>query len=244
MSTPNGSLGSEQLTWLERDLANVLPEIPVVVFAHRPLFELYPSWDWTTVDGAQALTILQARKHVTVFYGHIHQEHHTTTGAIAHHAARSLIFPLPGPGSVPRKAPLAWNPSSSDHGLGYREVGPIDGSAARYREIAFAGGDASAASIHVTARMFAFSPRTLFLELGKPVVLELVSLDHHHGFNVPDLKLRADIKPRVATRLRLVPDRIGTFPFHCDVFCGEGHEGMTGEIVVQPAPNPASPRRG
>ena len=61
-------------------------------------------------------------QNVTVFYGHIHQEHHHTTGHIAHHSAKSLIFPLPAPGSQPKRTPLAWNPGQPYKGLGFREV--------------------------------------------------------------------------------------------------------------------------
>lgn len=122
VSDPAAMLGQAQLDWLAGDLNALHPDVPVVVFAHRPLFDLYPDWDWTTRDGGKAVELLQRRKHVTVFYGHIHQEHHHETGAIVHHAARSLMFPLPAPGSVPKKAPLPWDPASSDHGLGYRSV--------------------------------------------------------------------------------------------------------------------------
>jgi hypothetical protein len=59
---------------------------------------------------------------VTVFYGHIHQEHHFSTGHVAHHSARSLIFPLPAPGSQPRRTPLRWDPAQHAHGLGFREI--------------------------------------------------------------------------------------------------------------------------
>jgi len=59
---------------------------------------------------------------VNVFYGHIHQQHQQTTGTVSHRAARSLVFPLPAPGSVPKKAPLPWDSQSPDHGLGYRAV--------------------------------------------------------------------------------------------------------------------------
>jgi len=75
------------------------------VLSHRPLFDLYPEWDWATKDGAAALEILAPYPHVTVFYGHIHQEHHHKTGHIEHHSAASLIFPLPAPGPVPPRAP-------------------------------------------------------------------------------------------------------------------------------------------
>jgi hypothetical protein len=122
VSQPGSVLGPAQLDWLAADLRGLRPETPIVVFAHRPLFDLYEKWDWTTEDGDKAIALLAARPHVTVFYGHIHQEHHHMTGAIAHHAARSLIFPLPPPGSAPKRAPVPWNPSEPYKGLGLREV--------------------------------------------------------------------------------------------------------------------------
>ncbi|HWZ91762.1 MAG TPA: metallophosphoesterase [Polyangiaceae bacterium] len=128
VSDPGAILGDAQLTWLQGQVALVPTTAPLVVFAHRPLFDLFPTWDWATKDGAKAIEILEKHPNVTVFYGHIHQEHHQQTGRIAHHAARSLIFPLPAPGSVPKKAPLPWDPKSADHGLGYREIRQDDGS--------------------------------------------------------------------------------------------------------------------
>ena len=145
VSDPAAALGEEQLAWLRRDLAATPRATPVVVFAHRPLFDLQASWDWTTKDGAEAIAVLSERENVTVFYGHIHQEHHRTTGRIAHHAARSLIFPLPAPGSVPKRAPLPWDPASPTHGIGYRRVEP-DGSAGfRLAELDAPAGAATAA---------------------------------------------------------------------------------------------------
>jgi hypothetical protein len=234
VSTPNATLGQEQLAWLSRDLSTTDASLPVVVFAHRPLFDLYPQWDWTTADGAQAIQILQTRKQVTVFYGHIHQEHHHLTGSIAHHAARSLIFPLPAPGSLPKKAPIPWNPSSPDHGLGFRQVGPFMDLGATVREVPFATGlaDSKVRTVKIVAGMFDFRPSRIELELGAPAILELTSADRHHGFNAPDFNLRADIAPGVTTRLHLQPTKAGIFPFHCDAFCGEGHDMMSGEIVV------------
>jgi predicted phosphodiesterase len=122
VSAPGSVIGDEQLNWLASEVKSVPPDKPIVVFTHRPLFDLYPAWDWATKDGEKALAILQTHKNVTVFYGHIHQEHHFATGDIKHHSARSLIFPLPAPGSVPQKAPLPWDPKSPDHGLGYRQI--------------------------------------------------------------------------------------------------------------------------
>jgi hypothetical protein len=122
VSLPGSKLGEAQLKWLAEDLAKRDREAPLVVFAHRPLFDLYPDWDWATVDGEDALALLKPFRHVTVFYGHIHQEHHHATDHIHHHAATSLIFPLPAPGSVPKRAPIPWDPAAPYKGLGFREI--------------------------------------------------------------------------------------------------------------------------
>ena len=92
------------------------------MLTHRPLFDLAPQWDWATRDGDQVMAQLMPHANVTVFYGHIHQEHHHETGHIAHHAATSLIFPLPAPGSQPRRDPVKWDPAHPFRGLGFREV--------------------------------------------------------------------------------------------------------------------------
>ena len=122
VSDPHGMLGDAQLKWLAQDLARQKKAQPIVVLTHRPLFALYPQWDWDTKDGQRAIELLLPFPNVTVFYGHIHQEHHHKTEHIAHHAARSLMFPLPAPGSVPKKAPLPWNPAAPFAGLGFRDV--------------------------------------------------------------------------------------------------------------------------
>ena len=123
MSDPGAKIGDEQLAWLKADLARTATrQAPIVVLTHRPLFDLAPKWDWATRDGAQAIELLMPHQNVTVFYGHIHQEHHQMTGHIAHHSAKSLIFPLPAPGSQPNRAPLPWDASAPYKGLGFREV--------------------------------------------------------------------------------------------------------------------------
>ena len=122
VSDPEAKLGDAQIDWLHRDLERLPRDAPIVIFTHRPLFDLAPQWDWATKDGAKAIDLLGHWKNVTVFYGHIHQEHHFRTGDIAHHAAQSLIFPLPAPMSVPKKAPVAWDPEHPRRGLGFREI--------------------------------------------------------------------------------------------------------------------------
>ena len=122
VSDPTGAIGDEQLEWLRADLAAQPKDARIVVFTHRPLFDLYPQWDWATRDGARAIELLQTHDNVTVFYGHIHQEHHHTTGNIAHHSAKGLMFALPVAASQPRRLPIPWDPGTPYKGLGYREV--------------------------------------------------------------------------------------------------------------------------
>ncbi len=86
--------------------------------------------------------------------------------------------------------------------------------------------------IQITAKRFEYSPKEITLKKGVPVILEFTSLDRLHGFNCPGLKLRMDIRPGKVNTLRFTPDKAGTFPFHCDNFCGSGHEGMRGTIIV------------
>jgi len=122
VSDPTSSIGDDQLKWLSADLKKQKTDSRIVVFTHRPLFDLYPDWDWHTRDGAKAIEMLMPYSHVTVFYGHIHQEHHHNTGHIAHHAAKGLMFPLPAPGSVPVKNPIPWDPNQPYKGIGFRSV--------------------------------------------------------------------------------------------------------------------------
>jgi cytochrome c oxidase subunit II len=86
--------------------------------------------------------------------------------------------------------------------------------------------------IHLTAKKFEFAPNEITLKKGVPVIVEITSLDRDHGFKVPELGVRADIKSGGTTRVRIVPDRVGRFEFRCDVFCGTGHEDMAGEFVI------------
>jgi len=122
VSDPTSTIGETQLEWLAADLKRQDKNSRIVVFTHRPLFDLYPDWDWYTRDGAKAIELLMPYPNVTVFYGHIHQEHHHNTGQIAHHAAKGLMFPLPAPGSAPVKNPIPWDPSQPYKGLGFRSM--------------------------------------------------------------------------------------------------------------------------
>jgi 3',5'-cyclic AMP phosphodiesterase CpdA len=135
VSDAQGALGEAQRSWLARDLAGRPVDAPIVVLTHRPLFDLQPQWGWATQDGAQALAQFEPFSRVTVFYGHIHQENHHETGHIVHHAARSLIFPLPPPGPGSDHKPIAWDPLHPYQGIGWRQVATgVHGGAPRAQE--------------------------------------------------------------------------------------------------------------
>ena len=86
--------------------------------------------------------------------------------------------------------------------------------------------------IRVKARRFKYTPEVIELKKGEPVRFELTTADITMGFNVPDFGVRADIVPGKTTYLDLTPDKAGTFTFLCDIFCGDGHESMSGTLVV------------
>ncbi len=121
-SDVTSSLGDDQLKWLSEDLSKLDKNTRIIVLTHRPLFDLYPQWDWWTRDGAKALDLLMPFKNVVVFYGHIHQLNDFVTGHIAHHAAKGLMYALPAPGSLPKKIQIPWDPAQSYKGLGFRSV--------------------------------------------------------------------------------------------------------------------------
>jgi cytochrome c oxidase subunit II len=86
--------------------------------------------------------------------------------------------------------------------------------------------------IRVSARRFVFEPNMIKLKKGVPVTFELTTKDVFMGMNIPDFKVRSDIVPGKTMKLSFTPDKEGTFTFVCDVFCGDGHESMSGTLVV------------
>jgi 3',5'-cyclic-AMP phosphodiesterase len=101
-----GSLGSEQLAWLQKDVANLSSSTPIVVFAHIPLWTVYPKWGWGTDDSTQALGYLRRFGSLTVLNGHIHQILQKVEGNVTFHTARSTAFPQPAPGSALSPGPI------------------------------------------------------------------------------------------------------------------------------------------
>ena len=101
-----GQLGQDQLAWLEKDVKGLSSSTPIVVFAHSPLWTIYPDWGWGTEDSAQALSFLKRFGSITVLNGHIHQILQKVEGNVTFHTARSTAFPQPAPGTAPAPGPL------------------------------------------------------------------------------------------------------------------------------------------
>jgi 3',5'-cyclic-AMP phosphodiesterase len=101
-----GVLGKEQLDWLRKDVASLGESTPIVVFAHVPLWTVYPKWGWGTEDSAQALSLLKRFGSVTVLNGHIHQILQKVEGNVTFHTARSTAFPQPEPGKAASPGPI------------------------------------------------------------------------------------------------------------------------------------------
>jgi 3',5'-cyclic-AMP phosphodiesterase len=101
-----GSLGKDQLAWIEKDVANLKSSTPIVVFAHIPLWSVYPDWGWGTDDSEQALSYLKRFGSVTVLNGHIHQTMQKVEGNVTFHTACSTAFPQPAPGQAAGPGPM------------------------------------------------------------------------------------------------------------------------------------------
>jgi len=117
-----GFLGSDQLAWLANDLKSRSASTPIVVFAHMPLWALYPQWGWGTDDAAEALTSLKRFGSVTVLNGHIHQVMQKVEGNVSFQTAMSTAFPQPAPGNGPGPGPMLVPAEKLKSVLGIRRI--------------------------------------------------------------------------------------------------------------------------
>ena len=123
-----GILGAEQLDWLKKDLEPLSASTPVVVFAHIPLWAVYPQWGWGTDDAEQALGFLKRFGSVTVLNGHIHQTVKKVEGNITFHTAMSTAFPQPAPGTAPKPGPMKVEAERLSSVLGITDVNYVEGN--------------------------------------------------------------------------------------------------------------------
>ena len=127
VSRARPEVGTEQRAWLAKDLARFPRTAPLVVFTHRPLFDLRPDWEWFTSDGDEVMNLLAPYENVTVLYGHIHREDHHAIGHSQHYAARSLSFAFPDPDKVEDKKPIPFDKDQPFKNLGLRVVNRTPG---------------------------------------------------------------------------------------------------------------------
>lgn len=123
-----GIIGDEQLAWLKKDVTGLSASTPIVVFAHIPLWAVYPEWGWATKDSAQALDLLKGFGSVTVLNGHIHQTLQKVEGNVTFYSAMSTAFPQPAPGSAPAPGPMKVPDERLGKVLGIRDVRFVAGS--------------------------------------------------------------------------------------------------------------------
>src|SRR5262249_36099331 len=164
-----GSLGEEQLEWLEKDLEAKSASTPVVVFAHVPLWTVYPEWGWGTDDGMQALGYLRRFGSVTVLNGHIHQTMQKVEGNMTFHTACSTAFPQPKPGSAPPPGPMKVPAEELRRALGLTSVRYVAGQQSlAIVDSSLAPVDAKTAEL-VGIDNFSFSPTPNSVKTGAQV---------------------------------------------------------------------------
>ena len=122
-----GTLGGEQLEWIEKDVKHLKASTPIVVFAHIPLWSVYPQWGWGTEDSAQALAYLKRFGSVTVLNGHIHQTMQKVEGNVTFHTAASTAFPKPQPGKADSPGPVKVPADQLRGLLGITEINYVRG---------------------------------------------------------------------------------------------------------------------
>ena len=122
VSRAKPEVGPEQRAWLAKDLARFPRSAPIVVFTHRPLFDLRPDWEWFTSDGDEVMNLLAPYENVTILYGHIHREHEQTIGHARLFAARSLCFAFPDPQGLADKKAIPFDKAEPFKNLGIRQV--------------------------------------------------------------------------------------------------------------------------
>jgi len=125
-----GTLGHDQLEWLEDDVKHLKSSTPIVVFAHIPLWSVYPEWGWGTEDSAQALAYLKKFGSVTVLNGHIHQTLQKVEGKVTFHTAASTAFPQPAPGKADSPGPMKVPAEQLKSVLGITDVKYVQGQQA------------------------------------------------------------------------------------------------------------------
>jgi len=223
-----GSLGGEQLEWLEQDVKRLTSSTPIVVFAHIPLWSIYPEWGWGTDDSAQALAYLKRFGSVSVLNGHIHQVMQKVEGHVSFHTAMSTAFPQPAPGTAPSPGPMKVEADRLKKVLGIARMSfhdvnhPIaitDVPLEEERQTAAAGRQ------QVVVDNFSFAPATAAVPVGTTITWTNRD-DVPHNVISTEKKFASPVLDTDQTFSHTF-DAPGTYKYYCSI-----HPRMTGQVEV------------
>jgi Icc protein len=248
-----GSLGAEQLDWIQRDVKHLSSSTPIVVFAHVPLWSVYPAWGWGTDDGGRALGYLKRFGSVTVLNGHIHQTMQKVEGNVSFHTALSTAFPQPRPGTAPSPGPMVVPAGQLKDVLGVREVHYVPSNrhlavvdhtlSGNSPDAAFAAGEAAArahaspqvaaggvagalAANEVTIDNFAFNPKIVSVDRGSKLTWRNRD-DVPHKIQSADNRFTGSPLLDTKAAYSVSFPESGEFSYFCSL-----HPVMQGKVVV------------
>jgi 3',5'-cyclic-AMP phosphodiesterase len=222
-----GTLGDEQLAWLEKDVAHLTSSTPIVVFAHIPLWSVYPEWGWGTDDSALALSYLKRFGSVSVLNGHIHQVMQKVEGHVTFHTAMSTAFPQPAPGTAPSPGPLTVPDDRLRTLLGLSRVSFHDvNHPIAITDVPLEPEMTKAGRSEVSVDNFSFAPATATVNVGSTITwtnrddIPHTVVSTEQKFKSPALDTGEQFSHRF--------DTPGTYKYFCSI-----HPRMTGQIVVE-----------
>jgi plastocyanin len=221
-----GTLGAEQLEWLEKDVKRLKSSTPIVVFAHIPLWSVYPDWGWGTDDSERALSYLKRFGSVSVLNGHIHQVMQKDEGHVTFHTAMSTAFVQPAPGTAPSPGPMKVADDRLRKVLGLSRMSfhavnhPI-----AITDVPLEAESPTTGGHQVMMDNFSFTPGTVSVPVGTTIVwTNHDEVPHTVVSTEQKFKSSAlDTDEQFSHRF----DAPGTYPYFCSV-----HPKMTGRIVV------------
>lgn len=222
-----GTLGNEQLEWLEKDVKHLKSSTPIVVFAHIPLWSVYPEWGWGTDDSARALSYLKRFGSVSVLNGHIHQVMQKVEGHVTFHTAMSTAFPQPAPGTAPSPGPMKVSDDRLRKVLGLSRMSFHDvNHPIAITDLPLEPEMANAGGYGVSVDNFSFAPTQASIAVGSTVTwtnrddIPHTVVSTEQKFKSPVLDTNEQFSHRF--------DVAGTYKYFCSL-----HPKMTGQIIVE-----------
>jgi len=221
-----GTLGAEQLEWLEKDVKHLKSSTPIVVFAHIPLWSVYPEWGWGTDDSERALSYLKRFGSVSVLNGHIHQVMQKIEGHVTFHTAMSTAFPQPAPGSAPSPGPMKVTDDRLRKVLGLSQLSlhGVDHPIA-VTDVPLEAEIDAADARPVVMDNFSFTPGRMAVPVGATVRWTNRD-DVPHNIVSTEQKFKSPVLDTDGQFAHTF-DVAGEYPYFCSL-----HPKMTGRIVV------------